>query len=149
MSTYAQHKKAHFDYEILETFEAGLVLTGQEVKSIRNGKARLEGAYVIVRGNEPYITGLHLPPYQEKNSPKQYDPDRARKLLLSKKEIDRIDQHTNTDRLTAIPLKLYNKKSKIKVEVALVRGKRNYDKRETIKARDTKRDIDRTLKNQY
>lgn len=149
MSTYTTHKKAHFDYEILETFEAGVVLSGIEVKSIRLKKARLEGAFVIVRGGEPFVVGLDIPPYQPSNTPKKYEADKARTLLLSKKEIAILDQKTNIDRLTAIPIKLYNKNRKIKLEIAIVRGKKKFDKRETLKARDTKRDIERTLKSQF
>lgn len=149
MSTYANHKKARFDYEILDTYEAGIVLTGQEVKSVRNKQARLEGAFVLVRGGETFIVGLKIPPYQPKNTPASYDSEQTRKLLLSKKEIAEIDQKTNTEKLTAVPLKLYNAGRKIKLEIAVVRGKKKHDKRETLKERDTKRDIERTLKNQY
>ena len=148
MTTYAKHKKAHFDYEILDTYEAGILLSGIEVKSIRSNKARLEGAFVVIRGNEPFIVGLNIPPYQPSNTPKNYDSEQTRKLLLSKKQIAELDQKTNTERLTAIPLKLYNSNRKIKLEIAVVRGKKKYDKREVLKARDTKRDIERTLKNQ-
>jgi SsrA-binding protein len=148
MTTYASHRKAKFDYEILDTYEAGLLLSGLEVKSIRQKKVRLEGAFVVVRGGEAFIVGLQIPAYQPLNAPKSYDPERTRKLLLSKKEIAEIDQKTNTERLTAIPLKLYNSGRKIKLEMAVVRGKKKHDKRETIKSRDSKRDIERTLKNQ-
>ncbi len=99
MSAYSTHKKAHFDYEILETFEAGIMLTGQEVKSIRKGSAKLEGAFVIIRGSEPYLTNVHIPPFQVKNAPKGYDSERPRKLLLSKKEIARIEQETEKMKL--------------------------------------------------
>lgn len=149
MSSYASNKKARFDYEILETYEAGIMLSGSEVKSIRANKARLDSSFVIVRGGEPFIVGLQIPPYQPKNTPKSYESEQTRKLLLSKKQIAEIDQKTNTERLTAIPLKLYNVGRKIKLEIAICRGKKKQDKRETIKARDTKRDIERTLKNQY
>lgn len=148
MSTYATHKKARFDYEILDTYEAGIVLSGNEVKSVRSNRAKLEGAFVIIRGKEAFVVGMQIPAFQPANAPKSYELDRPRKLLLSKKQIDEMDQKTNTDRLTAIPLKLYNKNRKIKLEIAIARGKKQHDKRETLKARDTKRDIDRTLKNQ-
>lgn len=149
MKAFATHRKARFDYEVLDTFEAGIMLSGQEVKSIRNGKAKLEGAYIIIRGNEVFITGMHITPYQVANTPKDYEPEQIRKLLLSKKEISILDQKTNTDRLTVIPLKLYNHNQKIKVEIAVVRGKKKQDKRNTLKDRDNKREIDRTLKTQY
>ena len=149
MADFATNPRARFDYEILETFEAGIMLTGQEVKSIRKGSAKLEGAFVIIRGSEPYLTNVHIPPFQVKNAPKNYDSERPRKLLLSKKEIARIEQETEIGRSTAVPLRIYDKKGKIKVEVAIGRGKKKHDKRESIKERDTKREIDRTLKSQY
>ncbi len=149
MTTYAKHKKAHFDYEILNTYEAGIVLTGNEAKSIRNNRAKLEGAFVVIRGSEAFVVGMQIPAFQPANAPKNYEVDQTRKLLLSKKEIAELDQKTNTERLTAVPIKLYNKNRKIKLEVALARGKKQHDKRETIKNRDNKREIERTLKNQY
>lgn len=148
MSTYIQNRKAHFDFEILDTFEAGLVLHGYEVKAIRAGKGRLEGAYVIVRGGEAFLVGATIAPFQPTNTPKSYDPERPRKLLLSKKELFHLEQQTETERLTAVPLKLYNNGRNIKLEVALARGKKKHDKRESIKSRDSKRDIERTLKSQ-
>lgn len=148
MSAFIQNRKARFNFEILETFEAGLVLHGFEVKAVRAGKGRLEGAYVIIRGGEAFLTGATIAPYQPANTPKSYDPERARKLLLSKKELAHLERETETANLTAVPLKLYNAGRNIKLEVALARGKKKYDKRESIKARDTKRDIERTLKDQ-
>lgn len=148
MTTYIQNRKARFDFEILETFEAGLVLTGYEVKSVRAGKGKLEGAYVLIRGGEAFLVGASITPYQVANTPKSYDPEQPRKLLLSKKQLTIIERQTEKARLTAIPIKLYNNGQKIKLEVALARGKKKQDKRESIKERDTKRDIERTLKNQ-
>ena len=148
MSNYIQNRKARFDFEILETLEAGLVLYGHEVKSVRNGKGKLEGAYVIVRGKEAFLVGATITPYQAANTPKSYESDRPRKLLLSKKELAHLERQTETARLTAVPLRLYNLGRNIKLEVAIARGKKKADKRESIKARDTKRDIERTLKNQ-
>lgn len=148
MSTYLTHKKAHFDYEILKTYEAGLSLYGHEVKSVRANRGKLEGGFVIIRGGEAFLVGVNINPYQPKNLPKKYDPERARKLLLSKKELAEIELQTETAGLTAIPLKLYNSGRHIKLELAVVKGKKKHDKRETIKARDTKRDIDRILKTQ-
>lgn len=148
MSTYLTHKKAHFDYEILKTYEAGLSLYGHEVKSVRANRGKLEGGFVIIRGGEAFLVGVNINPYQPKNLPKKYDPERARKLLLSKKELAEIELQTETAGLTAIPLKLYNLGRHIKLELAVVKGKKKHDKRETIKARDTKRDIDRILKTQ-
>jgi SsrA-binding protein len=149
MSTYIQNRKAHFDFEILETLEAGLVLEGFEVKSVRAGKGKLDGAFVKVRGKEAFLIGASISPFQVANTPKKYDPERARKLLLSKKELAHLERQTETAGLTAIPLKLYNVGRNIKLEVAIARGKKKFDKRETLKERDTKRDIARTLKSQY
>ena len=148
MTTYLTHKKAHFDYEILKTYEAGLSLYGHEVKSVRANRGKLEGGFVIIRGGEAFLVGVNINPYQPKNLPKKYDPERARKLLLSKKELAEIELQTETAGLTAIPLKLYNLGRHIKLELAVVKGKKKHDKRETMKARDTKRDIDRILKTQ-
>jgi len=148
MSTYIHNRKARFNFEILETFEAGLVLRGFEVKSIRAGKGKIEGAYVIVRGGEAFLVGASITAFQVANTPKSYDPEQPRKLLLSKKQLATIENKTETARLTCIPLSLYNNGGKIKLEIALARGKKKEDKRESLKARDSKRDIERTLKNQ-
>lgn len=145
---YIQNKKARFDFDILETIEAGLVLHGYEVKAIRAGKGKIEGAYVVVRGGEAFLVGASVTAYQPVNTPKSYDPERPRKLLLSKKELDHLEQQTETARLTAVPIRLYNAGRNIKLEIAIARGKKKHDKRESIKERDTKRDIERTLKNQ-
>lgn len=148
MTTYLSHKKAHFDYEVLRTYEAGLVLLGHEVKSLRASKGKLEGAFVIIRGGEAFVVGLNINLYQPKNMLKKHDPERARKLLLSKKELAEIELQTETQGLTAIPLKVYNSGRNIKLEIAVVKGKKLHDKRQSIQARDVKRDIERTLKNQ-
>lgn len=147
MSAYIQNRRATFDFEILKTYEAGLVLHGFETKAIRAGKGSLKGSHVVVRGGEALLIGASINPYQPANTPKNYNPERNRTLLLSKKEIAEIDQKTNTERLTAIPIKLYNSGRKIKLEIAVARGKKKTDKRENIKERETKRDIERTLKN--
>ncbi len=148
MTTYLSHKKAHFDYEILETYEAGLVLLGHEVKSIRASRGKLEGGFVIVRGSEAFLVGVNINPYQPSNHLKKHDAERPRKLLLKKKELLEIEKQTETAGLTAIPLKLYNSGRNIKLQLAVVKGKKKHDKRESIKARDTKRDIERILKTQ-
>ncbi len=146
MSSFARNKKAHFDFEILQTFEAGLALLGTEVKSIRAGRAKLDGGHIIVRGGEAYLVNTSISAFQPINTVKSYDPERVRKLLLSKKELALIERETEQARLTAIPLSLYSKGGKIKLEMALARGKKKADKRESIKSRDVKREIDRTLK---
>lgn len=142
------NKKATFNYEILERYEAGVVLFGYEAKALRYGKAHLTGAYVTLRDGELFLRNAHIAHYQEANQPKDYNPDRERKLLLKAKEINELQKRLNTAGLTIVPIKWYNKKRTIKLEIALVRGKKKADKRESIKARDVKRDIDRTLKNQ-
>jgi SsrA-binding protein len=148
MAAYITNKKARFDFEILETFEAGLVLAGHEVKAIRMGRGNLEGGHVIIRGKEAFLVGISISHYQEANEPKSYEPDRTRKLLLSKKELALLEMKGEQAGLTIIPIALYNKGSKIKLELGLARGKKKQDKRETIKDRDSKLDIDRILKNQ-
>lgn len=142
-----QNKKVYFDYEILETFEAGIELFGYEVKSILKGNAHLEGGRVLVRGHEVFLVGVTIPPYQMNNTPADYEPDRTRKLLLHKKEIARLAGNQSQKGLTLVPIKLYNKGPKIKLSFGIARGKKKFDKRETIKKRETKRSIDRTLKN--
>ncbi len=146
MVHYAENRKARFDYEILEKYETGIELLGTEVKSVRSGQMSLEGAFVIARGGEAYIINANIPPYQVKNSPKDYDPLRNRKLLLTKKEISGLSGSEKNKSLTIVPLSVYNKNRKIKVEIALVKGKKKFDKRETIKKRDTDREIRREYK---
>ena len=148
MATYIRNKKAKFDYEIKDTLEAGVVLFGHEVKAIRNGKGKLEGAHVIIRGNEAFLVNSHVSPYQEKNTSPDYDPNRPRKLLLSQKELTKLEEDSEHAGLTIVPISWYNKNGKIKLEIAVARGKKKTDKRETIKERDSKRAIDRLLKSQ-
>ena len=146
MSSYAENRKARFNYEILEKYESGIELLGTEVKSVRGGQMSLEGAFVIVRGGEVYLINANIPPYQAKNAPKDYDPVRNRKLLLTKKEIAILAGSEKNKSLTIVPISVYNKGRKIKVEIALVKGKKKFDKRETLKKRDTDREIRREYK---
>jgi len=146
MPHYAENRKARFDYEILEKYEAGIELLGVEVKSVRGGRMSLEGAFVIVRGGEIFLINANVPPYQVKNSPKDYDPLRNKKLLLTKKEITELAGSEKNKSLTIVPISVYNKNRKIKVEIALVKGKKKFDKRETIKRRETDREIRREYK---
>ncbi len=146
MSVLIDNRKAHFNYEVIEKYEAGIELFGYEVKSIKNGRAILAGSFAIVRGGEAYLMNMQIPPYQMGNTPEDYDPLRTRKLLLSKKQIKEIAPSDNMKGLTLVPLSLYSKGRLIKVELAVVRGKKNYDKRETIKKRDTDREIRREYK---
>jgi SsrA-binding protein len=145
MTTYVSNKKAHFDYEILERFEAGLVLHGYEVKAIRGGKANLQGAYVVVRGGEAYLVGCSIAFYQEKNTPSDYEPDRVRKLLLSKKELAELEAAEDKKGFTLIPLNFHTAGRHVKLELGIARGKKEFDKRESIKKRDTDRDLKREL----
>lgn len=149
MTTYLKNKKAFFDFEVLKTYEAGLVLFGFEAKSIRTAKGKLTGGHIVIRGGEAFLVGISISPFQPANTPKNYDPERPRKLLLSKKQLAELERDTETERLTAIPIKLYSNGRNIKLEVAVARGKRKHDKRESLKERDSKRDIQRTLKSQY
>lgn len=141
-----QLRKIRFDYEVMETFEAGLELTGIEVKSIRTHSPSLDGAYIGVRGGEAFVFKMHIPPYQASNTPDGYDADRIRRVLLTKKEIRKLADTESGKGLTIVPVKVYNKGRKIKLEVAIVRGKKKFDKREDIKKRESDRDIQRTLK---
>ncbi len=140
--SFAENRKAYFNYEIKDTYEAGIELLGFEVKSVRAGKVSLDGSHVIVRGGEAYIVGMTIQPYQVKNTPASYEPDRTRRLLLVKKEIVELEKLGETKGLTIVPLKMYNKNRRIKVELGVGKGKKLHDKRETIK----KRDLDRQLK---
>ena len=148
MSNFSSNKRARFDFDIIETLEAGLVLLGTEVKSIRSGRVRLDGGHVVVRGGEAYLVGITIPAFQPINTSKNYDSERVRKLLLSAKQLHELNRSTEQQGLTAIPLSLYSKGGKIKLELAVAKGKKKADKRESIKARDVKREIDRTLKMQ-
>jgi SsrA-binding protein len=146
MSDFAQNKKARFNYEILEEFEAGIELVGMEVKSIRNGGMNLEGAHVTVRGGEAFIINANIAPYQPKNTPETYDPLQLRRLLLKKEEISRLAEIESKKGLTIVPISVYNKKNRIKVLIGIARGKKQFDKRDTIKRREADKDIARTLK---
>lgn len=145
MMALADNRKARFDYEILEEFEAGIELLGTEVKSVRAGKISLVGAFVAVRGGEAYLVGADIPAYQPKNAPSEYDATRARKLLLSKEEIVKLADAEGTKGLTIVPLKVYSKNRFLKVGIAIARGKKEFDKRQAIKKRDTERELKRSL----
>lgn len=141
-----QNKKARFNYEITETFEAGVELFGFEVKSLRSKQGSLEGAHVIVRGDEAFLVSATIPPYQPKNTPQSYDQARNRKLLLTKKEILKLSGYEKQKGLTIVPISVYNKGSKIKIEIGVGKGKKKHDKRENIKKKDTEKDLKRSLK---
>ena len=138
-----ENRKAGFNYEFLEKLDAGIELLGLEVKSLRQKLGSLEGGYVVVRGNEAYLMNVTIPAYQQKNAPKGYDERRARRLLLTRKEIQELASAEAKKGLTIVPISVYNKGRKLKVGLAIARGKKKYDKRETIKKSDVERDIRR------
>jgi SsrA-binding protein len=143
-----EHKKARLAYEVLEEFEAGLELLGPEVKALRAKLGKLEGSHIVVRRGEAYLVGSSIPPYQPANTPKGYDAERTRRLLLTKKELATLAQYEGQKGLTIVPLSVYTKGRTLKVRIAVARGRKAHDKRQVLKARDTEREIRRTLKNQ-
>ena len=145
MQVYSENKKAYYNYQILEKYEAGLVLQGQEVKSIKAGRVNLTGSYVVFRQNEPYLIGAKIPAWQPKNAPADYNPEQYRKLLLNKKEINYLLGKANERGFSLIPLKVYDKNGRVKLEFGLAKGKKKYNKRESIKNRDINREINRFL----
>lgn len=146
MANLVENKKARLNYEILEEYEAGIELLGGEVKALKSGQGSLDGARVAIRAGEAFLLGFHIPPYQPNNVIGSYEPERTRRLLLSQKEIKNLAEMIEQKRLTIIPISVYNKKRWLKVKIALVRGKKKFDKREDIKRRDVERDIGRHLK---
>ena len=147
MRILAENKKAYFNYEILEKFEAGISLIGQEVKSLKTRGVNLAGNYVILKNDEVFWVGANIHPYQPKNAPPDYNSERSRKLLLKKSEIKYLIGKSQQRGLTLIPLKLYTTRSgRIKLEFAIAKGKKKFDKREQIKKREIKREMERELK---
>ena len=147
MKTLAENKKAYYNYEILEKFEAGISLIGQEVKSLKTRGVNLAGNYVILKDEEVFWVGANIHPYQPKNAPPDYNPERSRKLLLKKSEIKYLIGKSQQRGLTLIPLKLYTTRSgRIKLEFAIAKGKKKFDKREQIKKREVEREMERELK---
>ena len=146
--TIADNRKARHDYELYDRYEAGLELKGTEIKSIRRGKVQLKDSYISFYNNEAYIKGMHISPYEFGNI-FNHDETRDRKLLLHKKEIRKLYQDTRTKGYTVVPVRLYLSKGLAKLEIALAKGKNLHDKRESQKAKDAKREIEKALKNQY
>lgn len=146
MATLAENRKAYFNYEILEKFEAGLVLIGQEVKSIHQGRIQLSGSYVVPAGEELFLIGATIPPYQPKNVSPDYEPQRPRKLLLQKKEINYLIGKARQKGLTLIPLRVYTKGDRIKLEFGIGRGKKKAGKKEVLKKRTMEREMQRELR---
>ena len=146
MKLLANNKKAYHDYFIEEKYEAGLSLVGSEVKSIKQGKVSIKEAFISDKNGEMFVYGMHVTPYSEAYDQK-IDPTRTRKLLLHKKEINSLIGKKTIDGYTLVPLRVYDKDGLIKIEIALAKGKKLYDKRESIKRKDDKRRIERALKN--
>jgi SsrA-binding protein len=146
MAILAENKRAFFDYTILEKYEAGLVLTGQEVKSVKNGNMLIKDAFVTFHNNGAFLTNAHIPLYHHTNPTLDYNPTESRKLLLRAKEIDYLREKALQKGLTIIPLRVYTKSHLVKIEIAVGLGKHTYDKKETLKKRDIDRDAKRTLK---
>ena len=140
-----ENRRARYEYAFLETVEAGLALLGSEVKSMRAGQAHLNEAYVVVRGGEAWLVGAHVAPYSHASRQGSHDPTRERKLLLHRREIDRLGSRVAEKGLTLVPYRLYFKDGKAKCAIALAKGKATYDKREAIARRDEAREVDRAL----
>ncbi|HRY31258.1 MAG TPA: SsrA-binding protein SmpB [Candidatus Paceibacterota bacterium] len=146
MANLLENRKAKFSYELMEQFEAGIELLGNEVKSIKNRRGNLLGSYVAIRGNEAFLIGAEVPAYQPKNVGENYEPKRPRKLLLKRREILKLTEYDNEKGLTLIPIAMYNKGRNIKLSFVVARGKKFRDKRETIKRREADREMHRSLK---
>ena len=147
---FAKNRKAYHDYHIEETFETGMVLTGTEVKSIRQGRANLKDSYARVENGEVYVLNMHISPYEQGNR-FNHEPLRKRKLLMHRREISRLIGLTREKGYTLIPTKMYSQKGFIKLEIALARGKKQYDKRDALHEKEAKREVERAFKekNQY
>lgn len=145
MSVFVANKRARFDYEILETYEAGIALKGFEVKTVKSGRCNLAGAFVVPRNGELWLLNADIPPYQPMNTPTGYDSKRSRQLLLHKKEIATLIGKTNQG-LTIVPLKMYTKGRMLKLAIGIGRRRKKTDKRDVIRKREVKKEIARTLK---
>lgn len=145
IKTITNNRKARYDFHILETIEAGIELRGTEVKSLRAGRVNLKDGYVDVRDGEMYLIGVHINPYEEGNR-NNHEPERPRRLLLHRREILKLGLKVRDKGLTLVPLHMYFRGTRVKVEIGLARGKKQFDKRETIAQRDAKRSVDRALK---
>lgn len=141
-----KNRKAYYDYDIETEYEAGIVLKGTEIKSIREGKANLKDSYAIIKNGEAFLLNMHISPY-EKGNIFNHEETRTRKLLLNKKEILKIKEAIERDGYTLVPIKLYFKKNRAKISIGIARGKKNYDKREAIKKKDIEREVRKQLKN--
>ena len=149
MKDLAYNSRASFDYDILETYEAGLALQGLEVKSVRLGRAKLQGAYIIIRNGEAFLVGMHIPPFQAGNTPEWYDPDQTRKLLIRKQEISHLTGKSFQQGLTLVPIRVYSKRALLKLEFGVGRGKKASDKRQKIREREDSRRMARIVKDDW
>jgi SsrA-binding protein len=147
MTTLAKNKRAAYDYELGDRYEAGLVLSGPEVKSIKTGHISLTGSFVTRRGQELFLTNATIPPYKFSGDIKNYDPTRSRKVLLRKSELKYLIGKMSTEGLTLVPVCVYTKRKLLKLEFAIGQGKKRFDKRDVISKREDKRRMERTLKN--
>jgi len=145
MNDLSVNRRATFDYEILQTYEAGMVLLGFEVKSVKAGRMALAGSFAVIRGGDAWLLNAAIPPHQQKNTPDTYDPTRSRRLLLHGHEIKELVGATAQKGLTIVPLKVYSKRGLLKLSLGLARHKKTGDKRETIKKREAAREIARAL----
>ena len=145
MTTYAVNKRAKFDYEILETFEAGIALKGFEVKAIKNNRIQIKGAYAVIKDNEIWLLNADIAPYQPSNMPPDYESKRSRRLLLNKAEIKNLTGKLQQKGLTLVVLDVYNKRGLVKLKIGLDKSRKKYDKREIIKKRETERELRRSI----
>ena len=148
MSTIAKNPTAYHNYTIEDILEAGIVLAGTEIKSIRNGKVNLKDSYIVLKNSEVFIIGMHISPYEFGNIYNK-DPMRTRKLLLNRREIDKLSGLVKQKGISIIPIEMYWKKDKVKIKVGIGKGKKLYDKREDIAKKDAEMKINRALKNEY
>jgi SsrA-binding protein len=146
MPTLAENRRTLHDYTIIDTLEAGIVLTGPEVKSLKSGHASLKAAYVTIKNNEAYLINTHISPYAKASQNIGYDPVRDRKLLLTRREIARVLERKDSEGLTAVPMSIFTKGDLIKVKIALARGRKHYEKRDAIKKREIDREIRRVVR---
>ncbi len=146
MPIYSKNKKAYHNYFVLEEFEAGISLFGHEVKAIKNHRISIKGSYVSIKNGEAYLIGATIPPYQPKNTPRNYNEKRERKLLLKKREIQYLASKIEKKGLTIAPLKVYSVEGKVKIKIGLVKGKRKFDKKAKIKKEETERAMKRQMK---
>jgi SsrA-binding protein len=146
MTDITTNRRAHADYDILKTYEAGIELLGFEVKSAKTGRASLTGAFAVIRDRQAWLLNANIPPYQTANTPSSYEPARTRRLLIHSREIKELTGAAATKGLTIVPLKLYTRRGRVKVQLGLARHRKRHDKRQIIKKREAARDIARTLK---